>query len=168
MLMAKLGLQAGPRDQRPTESLSLTYTTPSLREDIEITWPIVARIYASSTAEDTDFVAKLTDVWPDGQSILIADGILRARNGNSKNNPTPLGPGEIYLFSINLWAASNVFKKGHRIRLSLTSSNFPRYDRNLNIWKRPGSAVEAVVATNTIYHDQEHPSCIVLPIFPGV
>ena len=167
-VMANFGLWAGPRDQRPAEGLSLTYTTASLREDVEITGPIVARIYASSTAEDTDFVAKLTDVWPDGRSILITDGILRARYRNSKNNPVPLRPGEIYLFSIDLWATSNVFKKGHRIRLSIASSNFPRYDRNLNIWKRHGSAAEAVVATNTIYHDREHPSHIVLPVLPRV
>ena len=165
-VMANFGLWAGPRDQRPAEGVSLTYTTASLREDVEITGPIVARIYASSTAEDTDFVAKLTDVWPDGRSILITDGILRARYRNSKNNLVPLRPGEIYLFSIDLWATSNVFKKGHRIRLSIASSNFPRYDRNLNIWKRHGSAAEAVVATNIIYHDREHPSHIVLPVLP--
>jgi len=109
-------------------------------------------------------VAKLTDVWPDGRSMLIADGILRARYRNSKQKPEPLQPGEIYMLVIDLWATSNVFKKGHRMRLSITSSNFPRYDRNLNTWKARGSAADAVVARNTIYHDQERPSHIVLPL----
>jgi putative CocE/NonD family hydrolase len=162
--MAKLGLQAGPRDQRPVEVCSLTYTTSELSQDLEVTGPLVVRAYVSSTAEDTDFVARLTDVWPDGRSILIADGILRARYREGKTRPVPLRPGEIYLISVDLWSTSNVFRKGHRIRLSITSSNFPRYDRNLNIWKRGGSIADVVVARNTIYHDPDHPSHLVLPV----
>ena len=162
--MAELGLQAGPRDQRPVETLSLTYTTMPLREDLEVTGPLVVKLYISSTAEDTDFVARLTDVWPDDRSILIADGILRARYRESKTNPIPLRPGEIYLVSIDLWSTSNVFLKGHRIRLSITSSCFPRFDRNLNIWKRGASIAEAVEARNRIYHDREHASHLVVPI----
>jgi putative CocE/NonD family hydrolase len=164
--MAELGLQAGPRDQRPVEGESLTYTTPALDEDVEVTGPVSVRLYVSSTAVDTDFVAKLTDVWPDGRSMLITDGILRARYRMSKLNPVPLKPREVTPITVDLWATSNVFKKGHRIRVSITSSNFPRFDRNLNIWKVNGRSEEAVVATNTIYHDQERPSHIVLPIIP--
>jgi len=165
--MAELGLQAGPRDQRPVEGSSLTYSTPVLDENVEVTGPVIVRLYVSSTAVDTDFVAKLADVWPDGRSILIADGILRARYRTSKLNPIPLTPGEVTPLSIDLWATSNVFKKGHRIRVSITSSNFPRYSRNLNIWNVHGRAEEAVVATNTVYHDRERPSHIVLPIIPS-
>ncbi len=167
MHMAELGLEAGPRDQRPAEGCSLTYTTAPLAKDLEVTGPLVVRAYVSSTAEDTDFVALLTDVWPDGRSILITDGILRARYRESKTRPVPMRPGEIYMISIDLWATSNVFRKGHRIRLRITSSNYPRFDRNLNIWKKGGSAAEAVVARNTIFHDRERPSHLVLPIVDG-
>lgn len=166
--MAELGLQAGPRDQRPAETCSLTYTTPPLTEDLEVMGPVVVKAYVSSSAEDTDFVARLTDIWPDGRSILIADGILRARYREGKTHPVPMRSGEFYLISLDLWSTSNVFRKGHRIRLSVTSSNFPRYDRNLNIWKRGGSTEDAVVARNTIYHDREHPSHLVLPVLAQI
>jgi uncharacterized protein len=124
----------------------------------------VVELYISSTAEDTDFVAKLTDVWPDGRSILITDGILRARYRNSKVKPVRLTPGEVNLISIDLWATSNVFKRGHRIRVSVSSSNFPRYGRNLNVWQTDARIEDAVIATNTVYHDHDRPSHIVLPI----
>ena len=164
--MAELGLQAGPRDQRQVEDSCLTYTTPVLNEDVHVTGPVVVKLYISSTAEDTDFVAKLTDVWPDGRSILITDGILRARYRNSKVKPVPLTPGKANLLSIDLWSTSNVFKKGHRIRVSVSSSNFPRYGRNLNVWKTDARIDDAIVATNTVYHDPERPSHIVLPVMP--
>jgi putative CocE/NonD family hydrolase len=162
--MAELGLQAGPRDQRPVEDNCLTYSTEVLAEDVHVTGPVVVQLHISSTAEDTDFVAKLTDVWPDGRSILITDGIQRARYRNSKVKPVPLKPGTVNRVSIDLWATSNVFKKGHRIRVSVSSSNFPRYNRNLNVLKPNARIEDAVVATNTVYHDEDRPSCIVLPI----
>jgi uncharacterized protein len=164
--MAELGLQAGPRDQRPVEESCLTYTTAVLTDDVQVTGPVVVNLHISSTAEDTDFVAKLTDVWPDGRSILITDGILRARYRDSKVNPVPLKRGTANSLSIDLWATSNVFKKGHRIRVSISSSNFPRYDRNLNVWKADARIEDAVVATNTVYYDKDRPSYIVLPIMP--
>ena len=99
--------------------------------------------------------------------MLITDGILRARYRMSKLNPVPLKPREVTPITVDLWATSNVFKQGHRIRVSITSSNFPRFDRNLNIWKVNGRSEEAVVATNSVYHDQERPSHIVLPIIPA-
>lgn len=162
--MAELGLQAGPRDQRSSEKSCLTYTTTVLTHDLHVTGPIVVQLYISSTAEDTDFVAKLTDVWPDDRSILIADGILRARYRDSKVKPIRLTPGAVYSLSIDLWATSNVFKQGHRVRVTVSSSNFPRYGRNLNVWKADATIEDAVIATNTVYHDREKPSCIVLPI----
>jgi uncharacterized protein len=165
--MAELGLQAGPRDQRPVEKSCLTYSTAILAEDVHVTGPVRVQLYISSTAEDTDFVAKLTDVWPDGRSILITDGILRARYRNSKVKPVPLKPGTVNLLSIDLWSTSNVFKKGHRIRVSVSSSNFPRYDRNLNVWKANARIEDAVVATNTVHHDSERASYIELPIMPN-
>jgi uncharacterized protein len=164
--MAELGLQAGPRDQRPVEESCLTYTTAVLAEDMQVTGPVVVQLYISSTAEDTDFVAKLTDVWPEGRSILITDGILRARYRSSKVKPVPLTPGVVNLLTIDLWSTSNVFKKGHRIRVSVSSSNFPRYGRNLNVWKADARIEDAIVATNSVYHDRERPSHIVLPIMP--
>jgi hypothetical protein len=164
--LAEAGLNAGPRDQRAVEGSCLTYTSAVLEDDVEVTGPVMVYLHASSSAEDTDFVAKLTDVWPDGRSILVTDGILRARYRKSKTKTIPLKRGEADLFPIDLWATSNVFKKGHRIRVTICSSNFPRYSRNLNIWKTDGRTEEAVVATNTVYHDRERSSHIVLPILP--
>jgi putative CocE/NonD family hydrolase len=166
--MAELGLQAGPRDQRRVESLCLTYTTDVLTEDLRVTGPVVLHLYISSTAEDTDFVAKLTDVWPDGRSILITDGILRARYRKSKLKPVSLIPGEVTFLTIDLWATSNVFRRGHRIRIDISSSNFPRYARNLNVLKTDARIEDAVIATNSVYHDTGRPSHIVLPVLPHV
>jgi hypothetical protein len=165
--MAELGLQAGPRDQRVVEASCLSYTTGVLTQDVRVTGPVVLNLYISSTAEDTDFVAKLTDVWPDGRSILITDGILRTRYRSSKLNPVPLKRGEVVLLALDLWATSNVFRQGHRIRLDVSSSNFPRYARNLNVWETDARIEDAVVATNSVYHDVDRPSHIVLPVLPN-
>ncbi len=164
----RVAVNAGPRDQRPVESRPdvLCFTTSQLERDVDVIGPVVATLYASSSASDTDFTAKLVDVHPDGTAIILTDGILRARYRESLATPRPLLPGEIYELHIDLWATANRFKAGHRIRLEVSSSNFPRFDRNTNtggvIAQQALSDCE--VARNTIYHDGEHPSHILLPV----
>jgi putative CocE/NonD family hydrolase len=159
----------GPRDQQEVERRSdvLVYSTGPLEQDLEVTGPVMLDLYASSSAVDTDFTGKLVDVGPDGTAINLTEGILRARYRESTEGVAkPIEPGKIYEYKIDLWAASNVFLKGHRIRLEVSSSNFPRFDRNLNTGKDASASSEFVKATNTIYHDSEHPSALVLPVIP--
>ncbi len=160
----------GPYDQRPIEAREdvLTFTSAPLAEDTEVTGPVSVHLYASSSARDTDFVARLTDVYPDGRSINITEGILRARfRENIWGPPRLLEPHQVYGFVINLQVTSNVFKRGHRLRLQITSSCFPLWDRNLNTGEDPATAVKSEVAYQTIYHDRAHPSYILLPIIPS-
>jgi putative CocE/NonD family hydrolase len=162
-------LGPGPRDQRPVEARNdvLVYSTPELAEDLEVTGPVTAELFASSSAVDTDFTAKLVDVWPDGFAQNLTEGIIRARYRESQEKPTFLNPGQTYKFTLDLWSTSNLFRKGHRLRLEISSSNFPRFDRNLNTGETPSSARMPVPATNSIYHDAEHPSALILPTVPG-
>jgi putative CocE/NonD family hydrolase len=161
---------AGPRDQTPTESRTdvLVYSTPVLEQDIEVTGPITVHLWAVSSAPDTDFVARLVDVHPNGYVQNLTDGIIRARYRNFGHGEAPslIEPGKAYEYEIDLWATSNLFKKGHRIRLDITSSNFPRWDRNPNTGHAFGEDSELVIAHQTILHDAEHPSYITLPIVP--
>lgn len=161
---------AGPYDQRETESREdmLVYTTPILEEDTEVTGPIKVVLWAKSSAPDTDFVARLVDVHPDGYARNLTDGIIRARYRGFKRGeePTLIEPGKAYEYEIDLWATSNLFKRGHRIRLDITSSNFPRWDRNPNTGHDFGVDAELTIAHQTILHDATHPSHIVLPIVP--
>ena len=162
----------GPFDQRETESREdvLVYTTPVLEQDVEVTGPIAVHLWASSSAPDTDFVARLVDVYPNGYAQNLNDGIIRARyrNFSKGEQPTLIEPGKAYEYEIDLWATSNVFKAGHAIRLDITSSNFPRWDRNPNTGHDIGADDELAVAHQTILHDSEHPSYIVLPVVPIV
>jgi putative CocE/NonD family hydrolase len=162
-------LKPGPRDQRPVEARDdvLVYSTPALAQDLEVTGPVRVELFASSTAVDTDFTAKLVDVGPDGFAQNLTEGILRARYRDSQEQPTLLNPGQTYKFSIDVWATSNVFRKGHRLRLEISSSNFPRFDRNLNTGEENATARKPVSATNTIYHDADHPSVLILPVVPA-
>jgi len=161
-------LAPGVFDQRPVENRSdvLVYSTPPLDSDVEVTGPVSVELFVSSSAVDTDFTAKLVDVHPDGFAANLADGILRLRFRNSFEKAEPLVPGEIYKISIDLWATSNLFRKGHRIRLEISSSNFPRYDRNLNTGEDPLTGQRMVTASQTVYHDCGHPSALILPIVP--
>jgi hypothetical protein len=162
-------LAAGPRDQKDVEGRSdvLVYSTPALTGDLEVTGPVSLDLFASSSAVDTDFTAKLVDVWPDGTAQNLTEGILRARFRESRTEAQPIEPGKVYEYKIDLWSTSNVFLKGHKIRVEVSSSNFPRFDRNLNTGKDAASSAEFVKATNTVYHDAEHPSALVLPVVPG-
>jgi putative CocE/NonD family hydrolase len=161
-----LHLEPGARDQRPNEARQdvLVYSTPVLTHNLDVTGPVHLELYASSTAVDTDFTAKVIDVSPDGFARNVTGGILRARYRNSAETPEYLTPGEVYKFTIDLWATSNVFLKGHRLRLEVSSSNFPRFDRNLNTGESPETGSRWVKATQTIYHDSAHPSALVLPV----
>ncbi|MGZ3643925.1 MAG: CocE/NonD family hydrolase [Ktedonobacteraceae bacterium] len=160
----------GPFDQRPTESREdvLVYTTGELKEDLEVTGPVKVHLWATSSAPDTDFVARLVDVHPDGYAQNLTDGIIRARYRNAAlgEDASLIESGRAYEYEIDLWSTSNVFRAGHRIRLDVTSSNFPRWDRNPNTGHEFGVDSELAVAYQTILHDPEHSSYIVLPIVP--
>jgi putative CocE/NonD family hydrolase len=161
-------LPGGPRNQKEVEARSdvLVYSTPPLEQDTEVTGPITLDLFANSSAVDTDFTAKLVDVWPNGFAQNLTEGILRARYRESTSAATPLEPGKVYEFQIDVWSTSNVFLKGHKIRLEVSSSNFPRFDRNLNTGKSAADSGTFVKATNTILHDSAHPSALILPIVP--
>jgi len=159
-------LAPGPRDQRAVEARAdvLVYSTPPLAQDLEITGSVQLELFAKSSAVDTDFTAKLVDVWPNGFAQNLTEGIVRARYRSSQEKPELMNPGEIYKFTVDLWSTANVFLKGHRLRLEISSSNFPRFDRNLNTGQEAGIAGRPVPATNTVYHDIGHPSALILPI----
>ena len=161
--------QNGPQDQRAIEQRPdvLVFTSAPLTAPMEVTGPITVTLFAATDAPDTDFVARLVDVHPDGFARPLTDGIIRARMRNGFAHEELLTPGQVYEFTIDLWATSNVFGAGHQIRLDVTSSNFPRWDRNLNTAEPYGEGTEAVVARQTILHDRAHPAHVVLPIVPA-
>lgn len=166
--------EPGPRDQRSVEARNdvLVYSTPPMTEDVEVTGPVTLELYVKSSAVDTDFTGKLVDVWPDGFAQNLTEGILRARYRDSRETPTLMNPGDVYKLSIDLWSTSNVFKKGHALRLEVSSSNFPRFDRNLNTGelrylKTTQGSAAGVSARNSILHDREHPSTLILQLVTG-
>ncbi len=159
-----LSIPNGVYDQREVEERCITFTSAPLEEPLEVTGPVKAVLYAMSSAPDTDWVVRLTDVHPDGYSRLLCDGILRARCRESFQHPTLLEPGKVYRFEVDLWATSNVFLPGHRIRVSVTSSCFPRFDRNLNTGGPIHREAAGQAAINTVFHDELRPSHIVLPV----
>ena len=158
----------GAYDQRWVEGREdvLVYSTPPLSEDVEVTGPVSVTLFASSSAVDTDFTAKLVDVEPSGYARNLTDGIIRARYRNPRQPAELIAPGDIIEYTIDLWATSNLFKKGHRIRVEISSSNFPRFDRNMNTGAPIGSDVEFQPALQTIYHTPEYPSRLTLPVVP--
>lgn len=133
----------------------LVYTSVPLERDLDIVGPVQVILYASSSAVDTDFVARLSDVFPDGRAIQIQSGILRARYRNRDGEPSLLEPGRVYRFEIDLWHTANRFKAGHRLRVDISSADFPHFDRHSNRAGEPGLPIPA---QQTIYHDAEHPS----------
>jgi putative CocE/NonD family hydrolase len=144
----------------------LVYTTPRLSESVAITGPVSVSLYASSDAPDTDFTAKLVDVEPDGYCANIAEGIVRARYRKGRDREEFLEPGEVTEFCIDLWDMAHTFKANHRIRLEISSSNFPRFDRNLNSRVTPalGSAEDAQKAVQQVLHNAQYPSRLNLPV----
>lgn len=161
-------LAMGVMDQRPVEARPdvLVYTSAPVSEPLEVTGPIVVMLHAASSAPDTDFTAKLVDVRPDGYAQNLADGIVRARYRASRQTPAPLTPGEVTPFTIDCWATSHVFLPGHRIRLEIASSNFPRFDRNLNTGGEQATGTRWQTAQQTVFHDARYPSHVLLPIIP--
>ena len=160
---------AGPFDQRPNERRDdvLVYTTDPLAEEVEVTGPLHCELYITSSAPDTDFVVKLIDVHPDGAAYNFAEGILRVRyRDESWTAPKLMEPGAVYRIGIEMFPTSLVFKLGHCIRVDITSSNFPHFDRNLNTGNDPATDTEIRVAQQTVYHTAQYPSHIVLPVIP--
>jgi putative CocE/NonD family hydrolase len=159
---------AGPMDQRPVERRGdvLVYTSDFLEQDLEVTGPVKVVLFASSDAPDTDFVAKLVDVYPDGRAFNVCEGILRARYRESLSRPQLLRPNEVYRFEIDLVGTSNVFLPGHRIRVDITSSHFPQFDRNPNTGEPFGMGTRVRVATQTVHHAPGRASHVVLPVVP--
>ena len=158
----------GPLDQRVIEKREdvLVYTSDPLVDDLEVTGGIQAMLFASSSAPDTDFSAKLVDVFPDGLARNLTDGLLRARYRNSLSKPELLKKDEISRFKIDMGVTSNLFRKGHRIRIEISSSNFPRFDRNPNTGRAIADEVELRSAKQVVYHDRKHASYLLLPVIP--
>jgi putative CocE/NonD family hydrolase len=161
-------LPNGAFDQRDIEMREdvLVYSTPPLERDIEVTGPITVTLWAATSATDTDFTAKLVDVCADGCARNLTEGIIRARYRESTSAPSPVEPGEVYRYTIDLWATSNVFKQGHQIRVEVSSSNFPRFDRNTNTGNTIAEDAGFQPAMQTILHNAQYPSHITLSIVP--
>jgi putative CocE/NonD family hydrolase len=156
----------GPHDYRTAEGRMLTYTSDLLKSDLTVIGPVRAVLYGLSSARDTDWVVRLCDVWPDGRSMWVCDGILRARYRNSLEREELMVPGQIYQFEVDMCATAQVFPAGHRLRVQVTSSDFPWYDRNLNTGGPFGEEVRGQVAVNTVFHDTLRPSHVLLPVIP--
>jgi putative CocE/NonD family hydrolase len=165
---ATVGIQEvnGPRDQARIETRPdvLTYTTSVLTEDVEVTGPIAATLFAVTDARDTDWIIKLVDVHPDGQAFNLTEGAVRAR---FRNGPEDLlEPGQIYEYRFDLQVTSNVFKRGHRIRVQISSTDFPRLHRNPNTGGPLLTDAALTPVLQTVLHDTQHPSRITLPVMP--
>jgi putative CocE/NonD family hydrolase len=161
-------IPVGVKDQREVEARQdvLVYTSEPMEKPLEVTGPLKVVLYASSSALDTDFTAKLVDVRPDGYAQNIADGILRARYRESLHTPKLLTKGEVYELTIDLWATSHAFLPGHRLRVEISSSNFPRFDRNLNTGGDQATGATFQVAEQAVFHNQRFRSHILLPVIP--
>ena len=161
-----VGFSASPKDQSIIERRQdvLCYTTPELKEEIEITGPLELHLFASTSARDTDFTAKLVDVYPDGHAYNVADGIIRARYRKSILKAEFVNPAEVNEYVINLENTSQLFKKGHSIRIDISSSNFPEYERNMNTGNPPGEDARGITARQGIYHQTDFPSYIDFPV----
>ncbi len=163
----ELGVPLGPKDQRGVEKRPdvLLFSSPVLKEPLEVTGRLTAKLFVSSDCPDTDFTVKLCDVYPDGRSMLVSDGILRARYHQSFEKESFLEPGRVYELNVDLWSTSLVFNRGHRIRVAVSSSNSPRFEANPNTGK-PFRADKATrVAKNTLHLSLRYPSRIVLPVY---
>ena len=166
---AENGFVTGPIDQVHVESRSdvLCYTTQQLELNTEITGPMELHLFASSSCRDTDFSVKLVDVYPDGRAFNVTDGIVRAQHRNSYVKSEPLTPGEVTEFVIRLGITSQLFRRGHCIRLDITSSNFPAFDRNMNTGNPIGADAKGIPALQTIYHQSGYASYIDMPVIPA-
>ena len=168
---AETPIRPGPLDQRALEARDdvLVYTSAPLAADLEAIGPVEATLYAASSARDTDFVVRLCDVYPDGRSICLTEGIIRARYRGSVAGESVelLEPGEVAAYRIRLYPVANTFRRGHCIRLDVTSSSFPRFSRNLNTGEDVGTGTRLEVARQSLLHTPPYPSHVVLPIVPA-
>ncbi len=144
----------------------LVYTSAPLSKAMNVTGPISVVLYAASSAPDTDFTAKLVDVYPDGTAVNLNNGIIRARFRDSLSKPSLITPGKVYKYTIAIWPTSNLFKAGHRIRLEISSSDFPQFAPNPNTGEPFGKSIRWQAAEQTILHDSSHPSALILPVLP--
>jgi putative CocE/NonD family hydrolase len=160
----------GPDDYRPVERRDdvLVYSTPVLSEPMEVCGPLKVRLFAASSAKDTDWTAKVLDVHPDGYAQRLNDGIIRARFRKGLDRQVPLEPGSVEEYEIDCWSTCVQLDKGHRLRLEISSSAFPKFDRNLNTGGPIGAEKEGVPAHQTVYHDGRRASYVLLPIVPAV
>ena len=165
---AQFPVRPGPIDQRPLEARDdvLVYTSERLHSDLDVVGPVEMVLYAASSARDTDWIVRLCDVYPDGKSIFLTEGIIRARyrNSNDGDSTELLEPDEVAEYRIRCYPMANRFKKGHRIRLDVTSSSFPRFARNLNTGEDVGTGTRMEVARQTVLHTAAYPSHVVLPV----
>ena len=161
-----LTIAKGPKNQNSIEGRKdvLLFTTEPLAEPVEVTGRVGAKVWVSSSAADTDVSVRFSDVYPDGRSFLMADGILRLRFRESLAKPVPLTPGRLYEVTVDCWSTSIAINKGHRIRCTVTSSNYPRFDVNPGTGKSVYEGPEMVKQTNRVFCDAEHPSRIILPV----
>ncbi len=162
----------GPQGQFDQSSIEqrgdiLVYSSPPLKQALEVTGPVTMTLYAKSTATDTDFTVKLVDVYPDGTAVNLNNGILDVRFRNSLSSPSPIEPGKVNKYTIHVWPTSNLFRAGHRIRVEISSSDFPQFAPNPNTGEPFGVSAKWQKATQTILHDAQHPSAIVLPVIPA-
>jgi putative CocE/NonD family hydrolase len=162
------GCPQGPRDQAKAEERRdvLVFSSDALTRELEATGPVKVVLHAASSARDTDWTAKLLDVHPDGRAFDLCDGIVRARYRDAAARPTLIEPGKVYRYEIDLWVTSNVFLPGHKVRVEISSSNFPRFDRNPNTGHPFGADAELATATQTVYHDAQRASYVLLPLVP--
>jgi hypothetical protein len=151
----------------------LVFQTEPLEEDVEVTGPLVARLWIASDCPDTDFTAKLIDVYPpteddpEGFAMNLTDGIIRCRYRDSWERPSLMEPGRVYQVTVEAFPTSNLFATGHRIRVDVSSSNYPHFDLNFNTGEAEGLATRSTVASNTVWMDRTRPSHVVLPVIPA-
>jgi putative CocE/NonD family hydrolase len=165
----QLTIPAGPKDQRAVEKRNdvLVFSSEPLRAPLEVTGRVRVKLYVSSDASDTDFLARLCDVYPDGRSFNICEGIVRARYRRSFDHETSMKPRKIYPIDIDLWSTSIIFNQGHSLRVHVTSSSAPAYDPNPNTGEPFRSSDRMRPARNTIHLSKAYPSHIVLPVVQG-
>jgi putative CocE/NonD family hydrolase len=164
-----VGLVPGPLDQYQVEKRQdvLCYTTPELKQDLEVSGPLKIHLFAASSARDTDFSARLVDVYPDGRAYNLVEGLKRAHALKSNDQPRLINPGEIYEYSIALGNTSQLFRRGHQIRAEISSSNFPMFDRNMNTGNLIGEDAHGIIAQQTVYHQSGYASYLDLPVIPS-
>lgn len=162
------GLEPGVFDQRPVERRGdvLVFTSAPLKGDLEVTGPVALELWAASSARDTDFTVKLVDVQPDGRALNVCDGIVQARYRRSLATASLITPGVVYAYRIELTPTSIVFRRGHRVRVEVSSSTYPHRAPNPNTGEPLDGADAPVVAHQVVYHDARHPSAIILPVIP--